>query len=218
MPTPKPPQKPTKKLNLQTVKTTSFRFVRTGLIVAIAFILFQWAGSKYKIDSKLKSVNIEVWIGLVITITTTYWEWYAENQKEKVKQTQENQVLNSELIKRLEGRIDSLMMQLAQVRAAQSDNSGVIQTLQTQERALDDKIDAYRYQVLEERFKLLSGFNEEICKLHTDVAYIKGHRDGDRIFSERLQDILKEVATQLSQAQLQPSISTIEDNTNDLNT
>lgn len=190
--------------------------------MAIAFILFQWAGSKYKLDSKLKSVNIEVWIGLIITFTTTYWEWYAENQKEKVKQTQENQVLNSELIKRLEGRIDSLMMQLAQVRAAQSDNSGVIQTLQAQERALDDKIDAYRYQVLEERFKLLSGFNDEICKLHTDVAYIKGHRDGDseallrsadRISSDRLQEVLKEVATQLSQAQLQPSISIDDDNT-----
>ena len=201
-------------------KNTAITFVKSGVFVAIALIIFHWANFNYKVGDKLSKVNTEVWIGIVVTIATTYWQWYSEKEKEKLKAAQARAAENTATIKsvsdtfqalvtKLDGRVSSVMVQIAQIRGDMTQLTADIEGLKRGERTLDQKIDDNRYEVLRERFDLLKSFSEEICQLHASISYMRGFREGDRPVSvDKLNTILEEVASQVRRLEDIPSDTT----------
>jgi len=186
--------------------STIIAFVRIGLIVAIGLIVFQWADRRYKVGEKVSKVGTEVWIGIVVTAATTYWQWYSEREKDKLEQARERATANAAtiktvsesfeaMVKRLEGRIDSLMLQQASLRGSFAEHGEIIKALEKSDRLLDEKIDNYRYEVLQERFALLKSFYDEIRSIHGQVNYLKGQKDAisQTESLKRLQQALKGV-------------------------
>lgn len=186
------------KTQIEQVKNTAVTFVKTGVIIAIALIVFHWANANYKLGDRLNKVNTEVWIGLIATIATTYWTWYSEREKDKIKLAQENAATNRGLVATLESRIDSVLLQIAALRSSIARSTQQIEKLIQDERNLDEKIDQYRYDVLQERLEIVRSFYQEICNLHSSVSYLKGFKDGDRPVSvDKINEILAQIATQV---------------------
>lgn len=211
------------KTTREQAQNTALTFFKSGIFVAIALILFHWANFNFKVADKLSKVNTEVWIGIVVTIGTTYWQWYSEKEKDKLKAAQAKAAENTATIKtvsdtfqalvaKLDGRVSSIMVQIAQLRSDLAEVIGDIEGLKAGERVLDQKIDDNRYEVLRERFDLLKGFSEEICQLHASISYIRGYREGDRPVSvDKLNDILEGVASQVKQLESKGQGTEIQD-------
>lgn len=187
-PLPLPPPISPPKGRRKEATSTAIAFIRIGLIVAIGLIVFQWADRRYKVGEKIGKVSAEVWIGIVVTGATTYWQWYSEREKDKLEAARERAAANAATIKtvsesfqvsvkQLEGRIDSLMLQQATTKARFTEQSETLKALEKSDRLLDEKIDNYRYEVLQERFALLKSFYDEIRSIHGQVAYLKGQKE-----------------------------------------
>ena len=199
------PKRKTKKL-----QSTAIAFFRIGIVVSIGIIVFHWADSRYKLREKVAKVNTEVWVGIIATVATTYWQWYSDKEKDKLEQAREKATTNATsirtvsqefetLVKRLEGRIDSLMLQQASLKASLTETSEIIKALEKCDRLLDEKVDNYRYEVLQERFSLLQSFYEEIRSIHGQVAYLKGQKEASSQAEslKRLQLALNSVSTKI---------------------
>lgn len=195
-----------KKSPQQEARQTALTFVKSGLFVGLAIIVFHWGNTNYKIGDRLSKVNTEVWIGIVVTVATTYWQWYSEREKDRVKAAQANAAVNSAtikavseafeaLVKRLENRIDSVLLQIAQVKQDQAENNQAVDALQDNDRNLTRMITDARQEYLEERLEIVRAFYGEICQLNASVSYLRGYKEGDRPLStEKLNEILSLVA------------------------
>jgi hypothetical protein len=184
-------------------------FFKAGAAIAVALIVFQWVNSNTDVRKRIGKVSTEVWIGLVATGATTYWKWYSDHEAEKIATAQNNAAANSHTIKamseafeeianRLQRRIDSLMLQMSSLRASQTESAQALESLNVNERALDEKIDQYRYDVLKERLEIVKSFYSEISDIHAAVNYLKGFKEGDRSVSmEKLSTVLEQVAEQI---------------------
>jgi vacuolar-type H+-ATPase subunit I/STV1 len=190
--------------------STAIAFIRIGLIVGVGLICFQWADRRYKVSEKIQKVDTEVWVGVAVTALTTYWQWYSEKEKKKLEKAQEKMINNAAsirtvsqefetLVKRLEGRIDSLMLQQASLKASLTETSEIIKAMEKCDRLLDEKVDNYRYEVLQERFSLLQSFYEEIRSIHGQVAYLKGQKEASSQAEslKRLQVALNSVSNKI---------------------
>lgn len=188
---------PTPKTRIEQARDTAVTFIKAGLVISVGLIAFQWVSASWKLGDRLGKVNIEVWIGLVGAVATTYWTLYSEKEKSKLDLAQENTTINRGLVNTLESRIDSVLLQIAALKSAIAKCEQDIKRLDKDERDLDEKIDQYRYNVLQERLEILKSFYQEICDLHGSVAYLKGLKDGDRPVSvDKINKILTQVADQ----------------------
>ena len=101
------------------------RLVLTGLTTAIAVIAFTWANQRFEIKLRLSQVPAEVWVGIVLSIATTYWQWREDREKEKVRAiakeiAQETakgfQSLTKELIRAEMSHLEKRINKLAAIR------------------------------------------------------------------------------------------------------
>ena len=101
------------------------RLVLTGLTTAIAVIAFTWANQRFEIKLRLSPVPAEVWVGIALSIATTYWQWREDREKEKVRAiakeiAQETakgfQSLTKELIRAEMSHLEKRINKLAAIR------------------------------------------------------------------------------------------------------
>lgn len=173
------------------IKSTAFTFIKTGFVVVLLIIVFQWADRNYKIRAEAQKVKVELWLGLAGAIAKTYWTWHSNREKIKLELTISTAAANTasikavsesfeNLVKRLESRIDSVLLQIADIRSSQAENIQVIEKFEESESELEKRIGDYRYEALKERAEILKGFYDEICALHAQLNFIRGVKEGDR--------------------------------------
>lgn len=170
--------------------------------MTVGIIVFHWGDANFKIGDRFGRVSTEIWAGLVTTVGTTYWAWYSEREKDKIKLAQANAAANSGSIKSvsealqglvttLSTRIDSTMLQIGAIRTAANKTGAAVERVEDDVSQLDEKIDQYRYDLLTQRLKMFETFYAAICDLRGEVSYLKGLKDGDRPISvEKLNEIL----------------------------
>lgn len=187
-------------------------FLKSGLVITVTLIVFNWGNGQFRLEDKLGKVKTEVWIGLLTTIATTYWSWYSDREQEKMKQAKALAASNAasikaisevfeKLVKKLENRLDSVMLQLAAIRQSQGEAQDAIAGLDKEGRDLDEKIDKYRYDVLRERIEIHKIFYAEIRDIHAAVNYLRGlSHSASHPTIKSFDESLMQVASQLGEA------------------
>lgn len=210
-------------INIQTAQKTTLRkqasktflaFLKNSAVVCLGLIVFHWASVNFKIDQRLKKVNIEIWISISLALTSTWWEWWRSNEQEKIAIAQRNAETNGTKIKavsekfedlvwKLDGRIASLLLQYAQLKKDQDETEKALRQLEESERSLDRKIAHSRHDILQERIAILNSFYTEMRELHSSVSFLRGLKEAERPDSiDKLNSTLLEISRKIEKAEV----------------
>lgn len=160
------------------IRVHGTRFLKAAFVVSAALLIFSYLGHNAGLYKVLRSVSLEAWIGLVLTLATTAWGAFTSASKEVIERSQERQQRNTELIERrhdetvqlireLEDAIDSLNIRLSAIDSLSSRIEQNVQKLHNLEVQFAD---------LDQRQKGSDRFVSTvslIAKLIEDVAQLK---------------------------------------------
>lgn len=156
------------------IRKSASTFIKAGLVIAIAIVLFDWIGKQYNIKGQVETISNEVWLGTATTVIVTYFQWYKSQEKEAVEAVEKQIITNRKLVGNLETRISSVMLQVSGFKSDLDELSKAMQATDRRNLELDEKIDQYRYQVLSERLEIVFKVYEELCNIHSTINYVRG--------------------------------------------
>jgi hypothetical protein len=210
------PEQKSEKKKEQTTKVNQaviFTFLKSALAVSILIILINWVTITFRLDKRLRNINLEVWIGLILTLGTTYLQFNTEREREKLQGAEEKSKENRKIIEAiskqsdeanavLKSRIDSLLIQMAQIKQDQNAINQKLDALEYGDRALEKTMADYRLQYHKERIELIKSFYVEFCQVNGSLAYLKGHKDGN--YNASTENRLESILTLLGEPSANP--------------
>ena len=171
------------------IKEAVATFVKAAAVIALGLLSFNWVANRYNIKEQLKKVSGEVWLGTATAIAIPVFQWYKSKEQEEIKLAQEQARVGvqqieaarkevREAITRIEGRHNATLIALDELRKDVKELAEVLQATDQRNLELDEKIDQYRYQVLQERLEIIKEVYKELCSLHSSLSYMKGRSSG----------------------------------------
>lgn len=171
------------------IKEAAATFVKAASIITLGLLVFNWVASRYNIKRQLEKVSGEVWLGTATAIAIPVFQWYKSREQEEIKLAQDQAKIGAERIEtirkevreaitRLESRYNATLIALDELRKDVRELAEVLQATDQRNLELDEKIDQYRYQVLQERLEIIKEVYKELCSLHSSLSYMKGRSSG----------------------------------------
>lgn len=140
-----------------------YSILQIALVVFVVVLGVSWARYKGYLTI-FNKVSAEVIFTSVVTAIIALFKYYTS----AIKATANG---NAELIKILENRIDSALVQIADLRNIELEDTRRLDELAFKQDELNETIRNHREKLLQERLEITQTFYKEILEIHKYISY-----------------------------------------------
>lgn len=158
-------------------KSVNFRdyiFLIIKIVLVAIFIIIS-----FKFLSTLKifsTVSTEVLITTCAAFIGALWKYYIDKEKLKIVDVKKDSVITLNALRTLDLRVDSVLVQLQDIRSSQFDDNEAIEKLNERIDELNKKLIDSRNQLLSERIELIIEFYKEIGLINNHISMNRNYQ------------------------------------------
>lgn len=134
---------------------------KIALICSALFFIFNLVRNS-PLGHRLLQVKTEIWLTAVISGLAAIWKFYTDKENNKIAIFNNKANANAKIIKELDNRVDSVLVQIQELYSTQLDDTSKIDEL-------TKLVNEHRQQLLKERLELVTEFYKELLEIRQQI-------------------------------------------------